>query len=142
MRSKPSQVNVMRKIGNPCLEYGCVKCCLNTEMELSSSDIFRIRALGFSEDFFIVKKNENRQLRNLSGRCVFHNGERCTIYNYRPEGCRLYPAVLYEDTGETTLDSYCPHHEKFQLTRSISREVIKLVRKLDVETEDRLRSES
>ena len=130
----------MRKIRNTCLEYGCIKCCLNTDMELSSSDIVRIRGLGFSEDFFIVKKDGNRQLKNLSGRCVFHNGQRCTIYDHRPEGCRLYPAIFYEDTGETDLDSYCPHHGKFQLTPCISREVIKLVRKLDVETKRRLRS--
>ena len=50
----------MRKIRNTCLEYRCVKCCLNTEMLLSSSDIVRIRGLGFSEDSFIVKKNGNR----------------------------------------------------------------------------------
>ena len=132
---------VMRKVRNTCLEYGCVKCCLNTEMLLSNSDIVRIRGLGFSEDFFIVKKNGTaRQLKNLSGRCVFHNGQRCTIYNYRPEGCRLYPAIFYEDTEETDLDSYCPHHGKFQLTPCISREAIKLVRKLDVETKRRLRS--
>ena len=135
-----SRSPVMRKIRNTCLEYGCVKCCLNTEMELSSSDIVRIRGLGFSEDFFIVKKNGNRQLKNLSGRCVFNNGQRCTIYNYRPEGCRLYPAIFYEDTGETDLDSYCPHHGKFQLTPCISREVIKFVRNLDVEMQRRPRS--
>ena len=130
----------MRKIRNTCLEYRCVKCCLNTEMLLSSSDIVRIRGLGFSEDSFIVKKNGNRQLKNLSGRCVFHNGQRCTVYSYRPEGCRLYPAIFYEDTRETGLDSYCPHHGKFQLTPDISREVIKLIRKLEVETKERLRS--
>ena len=50
----------MRNMRNTCLEYGCVKCCLNTEMELSSSDIVRIRGFGFYEDFFIVKKNGNR----------------------------------------------------------------------------------
>jgi Fe-S-cluster containining protein len=107
----------MREIRNTCLEHGCVKCCLNTEMLLSSSDLVRIRGLGFSEDFFVVKKNGNRQLKNLSGRCVFHNGQRCTIYDYRPEGCRLYPAIFDEDVGETDLDSYCPNHREFQLTR-------------------------
>jgi Fe-S-cluster containining protein len=131
---------VMRNMRNTYLEYGCVKCCLNTEMELSSSDIRQIRSLGFSESFFIVKKNGKRQLKNSAGRCVFHNGRRCTIYNDRPEGCRLYPIILREDTGETALDSYCPHRGKFQLTSRISREVIKLVRTLDVETKRRLRS--
>ena len=125
--------SVMSKMKDTCLQYGCIKCCLNTEMPLSSSDIVRITGLGFSDDFFIVKKNGNRHLKNLSGRCVFHNGQRCTIYNCRPEGCRLYPAVFHEDTGVTVLDSYCPHHGEFQLTPTISRKVIKLVRKLDVE---------
>jgi hypothetical protein len=102
-------------------------------MPLSNSDIVRIKGLGFPEDFFALKKNGNRQLRNLSEKCVFHNGQRCTIYNYRPEGCQLYPVIFNEDVGEAVLDSYCPHHEKFQLTPSISRKVIKLVRKLDGE---------
>ena len=120
-----------------CLQYGCIKCCLNTEMPLTSSDIIRIRRLRVSNDFFIAKKNGNRHLKNLSGRCIFHNGQRCTIYNYRPEGCRLYPVIFCETTGETLLDSYCPHHEKFQLTSSASHEVIKLVRELDVEKKRR-----
>lgn len=123
----------MSKMKDTCLQYGCIECCLNTEMPLSSSDIARISGLGFSKSYFIVEKNGNRQLKNLSGRCVFHNGQRCTIYNHRPEGCRLYPVVFHEATGEAVLDSYCPHHGEFQLTPSTSREVIKLVRKLDAE---------
>jgi hypothetical protein len=123
----------MSKTKDICLQYGCIKCCLNTEMPLSALDIARIKGLGFSENSFIVKKNGNRQLKNLSGRCVFHNGQRCTIYNHRPEGCQLYPVIFNEDMGEPLLDSYCPHHEEFQLTPSISRKVIRLVRKLDVE---------
>ena len=123
----------MSKTKDVCLQYGCIKCCLNTEMPLSVLDIARIKGLGFSEDSFIVKKNGNRQLKNLSGRCVFHNGQRCAIYNHRPEGCQLYPVIFDEDTREAILDSYCPYHDKFQLTPSISRKVIKLVRKLDME---------
>ena len=128
----------MSKIRSTCLQHRCVKCCLNTEMPLSSSDIVRIEGLGFSDDFFIVKENGNRSLKNLSGRCVFHNGQRCTIYNDRPEGCQLYPVILDEDVGEAVLDSYCPYHDNFQLTPSISREVIELVQKLDVETKRQL----
>jgi len=123
----------MNKMKDTCLQYECIECCLNTEMPLSSSDIVRIRGLGFPESFFIVKKNGNRRLKNLSGRCVFHNGQRCCIYNYRPEGCRLYPVIFHEAAGEVVLDSYCPHHEKFQLTPTTSHEVIKLVRRLEAE---------
>ena len=129
---------LVSKMKDVCLHYGCIKCCLNTEMPLTNSDIIRIRRHRFSEDFFITKKNGDRHLKNLSGRCIFHNGQRCTIYNHRPEGCRLYPVIFCETTGETLLDSYCPHHEEFQLTSSTSHEVIRLVRELDVEKKRRL----
>jgi len=66
-------------------------------MMLSSSDILRIRNLGFFEDFFIVKKNGNRQLKNLSERCVFHNGQRCTIYNYRSVLSPVFRYQLYDE---------------------------------------------
>jgi Fe-S-cluster containining protein len=123
----------MNKMTDTCLRYGCIKCCLGTEMPLSSLDIARIRDLGFSEDFFILKRNGNRQLKNVSGRCVFHDGQRCVIYDHRPEGCRLYPAILNEEIRRVVLDSHCPHHGQFQLTPSTSREVTILVRKLDAE---------
>jgi Fe-S-cluster containining protein len=125
--------SMMNSKRNVCLHYRCIRCCLNTEMPLTVSDIARIKDLGFSEDFFMDKRNGDRQLKNLSGRCVFHNGQRCTIYTHRPEGCQLYPVIFNEDIGEAVLDSYCPHHERFQLTPSASREVIQLVRKLDME---------
>ncbi len=109
-------------------------------MPLSSSDILRIRDLDYSDDFFIVKRNGERRLKNSTGRCVFHNGQLCTIYNDRPEGCRIYPVIFDVYKGKAVLDGDCPHHGKFQITSSISREVIKLVRKLEVERNGRLRS--
>ena len=115
-----------------CLQRGCTKCCQDTEMPLSDLDISRIEKLGF-RNFSAVKRNGHRCLRNSSGRCVFHDGQQCTIYSHRPEGCQLYPVIFNEDIGEAVLDSYCPHNEKFQLTPKIAREVTKLVRKLDVE---------
>jgi len=123
---------------NSCLRYGCIKCCLNTKMPLRTSDIEEIRGLGFTEDFFVTRRDGELRLRNLNGRCVFHNGERCTIYNDRPEGCRLYPAVFDEDKGRVVLHAYCPHRKKFQLTPTILCEVVKLVRKLDAERKRRL----
>jgi len=123
----------LSKMRVACLNHGCIKCCLVTEMPLCNSDIARIRDLGFSEDSFVVRRNGNRQLRNLSGRCVFHDGQQCTIYNSRPEGCQLYPAIFLESRQEVVLDSYCPHHEEFQLTAITSRRVIRLVQELDEE---------
>jgi len=128
----------MGTMKNWCLQYECIKCCLNTKMPLSTSDIEGIGHLGFSEDFFVTKSDEELRLRNLNGRCVFHNGQRCTIYNDRPEGCRLYPAVFDENKGRAILHSYCPHHKKFQLTPTISCQVVELVRKLNAERKRRL----
>jgi len=128
----------MGTMKNWCLQYGCIKCCLNTKMPLSTSDIEGIRGLGFSEGFFVTKRDGELRLKNLNGRCVFHNGQRCTIYNGRPEGCRLYPVVFDENKGRAVLHGYCPHRNKFQLTPAISCQVVKLVRKLDAERKRRL----
>jgi len=129
-----------KKMKSRCLHYRCVKCCLNTEMPLSTSDILRIRRLGFSDDFFIAKRNGERRLKNSMGRCVFHNGQLCTIYIGRPEGCRIYPVIFDVHRGKAVLDGDCPHRGKFQVTPSISREVIKLVRKLSEERNRCLKS--
>jgi Fe-S-cluster containining protein len=84
-------------------------------MPLNDSDIRRIRGLGF-KNFFKVNKNGIRQLRNYNGKCIFHNGTICKIYNSRPIGCRLYPAVFKED---------------FRLTSTISQKVMKLLNELN-----------
>ena len=122
-----------------CLQWGCIKCCLTTEMPLNSEDIARIEDLGF-ESFFIVKRNGMRQLKNSLGRCVFHNGQRCTIYSDRPEGCRLYPAIFDADRAKIILDRHCPHHAKFQLTAHVSCQLIRLVQELEVERKRSVRS--
>jgi Fe-S-cluster containining protein len=124
---------MMSRMKDICLRHGCIRCCLNTEMPLSLLDIDRIKGLGFAEDFFLDVVSGSRQLKNLSGRCVFHNGQQCTIYTDRPEGCQLYPVIFDEDKGQAVLDSYCPYHDEFQLTPSISRKLVRLVRKLDME---------
>ncbi len=118
---------------NRCLLYMCAKCCLDTEMPLTRSDITRISGLGFSESHFVVEEYGNLQLKNSDGRCVFHNGQQCMIYCSRPDGCRFYPAVFNQETDNVITDSDCPHHEEFQLTRRIQSEVKKLVRTLNVE---------
>jgi len=124
--------SVIGKMKNLCLQYRCIKCCLNTEMPLSNSDIVRIKGLGF-RNFFIAKRNGARQLKNLKGRCIFHNGQRCTIYGDRPEGCRLYPAILDVDKEKIVIDEHCPHPENMKPTPRISWQVIRLVQKLAAE---------
>jgi len=123
-----------------CLKFRCIECCLNTEMPLSNSDIARIRDLGFSENFFVLKRRGERQLKNSMGKCVFHNGDICTVYRDRPEGCRIYPVVFDPHKGEAVLDPECPHLGEFEVTSSISLELLEQLQRLDTEKARRLRS--
>jgi len=109
-------------------------------MPLSNADISRITGLGFSEDSFVVKKDGERRLRNSKGRCVFHNGQVCTIYDVRPEGCRIYPVLFDMDTRGIVLDRNCAHNERFSITPRTSRDITRLVQRLRMEKDSRLKS--
>ena len=130
----------MERTRNPCLRRRCIKCCLNTQMPLSDSDVARIKGLGVSENLFVVERKGLQKLRNSMGRCVFHNGQACTIYGDRPEGCRIYPVLFDRDTKEVILDRDCSHKEEFRVAPGISHEIIRLVRRLDAERNSRLKS--
>ena len=125
---------------NVCLQHGCIKCCLNTEMPVSDCDVARLRALGFCKDFFVVEKNGWKRLRNSQGRCVFHDGRLCTVYSCRPRGCRIYPVVFDPDSKKVGLDSFCPRCQKFQVTPRISDELMELIQRLDFERNQQVRN--
>ena len=115
---------------NVCLSNNCIKCCLNTHMPLTNSDIEKISNLGF-KNFLRVNKIGMSLLRNFNGKCTFHNGKICKIYNSRPIGCRLYPAVFDEAENKVVLDDHCPYREDFALNSGVSQRVIKLVNELN-----------
>ncbi len=89
-----------------CLSCGI--CCTATEMILTTSDIERIERLGFKREDFAELVDGFFRLKNVEGRCVFFKDNRCTIYDYRPIGCSLYPIVIEAETGDVTLDRECP----------------------------------
>lgn len=97
----------------PCLEKGCSACCKGTEMPLSEEDLERLGKLGHDPRAFSLASTDGLLcLRNVNGRCYFLAADGlCTVYDDRPEGCRLYPLVLSEETGEAVLDHDCPHKE-------------------------------
>ncbi|AGK61211.1 putative Fe-S-cluster oxidoreductase [Archaeoglobus sulfaticallidus PM70-1] len=103
----------------------CGKCCYETEMPLSKSDIERITSLGYNESEFAVEVNGVKQLRNVDGRCFFLEDNICTIYPYRPEGCRIYPFIYDEERDRIIVDEICP--KKDEIERSISHEEIKKI---------------
>lgn len=124
---------------SPCLTHHCYQCCKNTNMLLSENDIRTIQNQGYSFDFFVEHDNGWLQLKNKNHRCVFHNGKRCTIYNYRPTGCRLYPVVFQKDDSAAILDKQCPHISSFTLSAKLKKQLFSLVFIVQQERKQRTR---
>lgn len=104
---------------NVCKNHHCVSCCFHTEMLLLDEDIERITGLGYEEKFFAGKESQTgfKVLKNSrAGRCVFHDGTQCTIYENRPKGCELYPIIFSEDSMSAVKDDLCPYREEFKLS--------------------------
>jgi dCTP deaminase len=99
----------------PCLEKGCDECCLETEMPLIRSDVERLADRGHDPAAFTLVEDGFTFLTNVEGKCFFldHEG-RCSAYDDRPEGCRLYPLILTEDMADFRLDHLCPHRAAVQ----------------------------
>lgn len=118
----------------------CGKCCLETEMLLSEQDIKCLMKIGYElEDFSRLDKGY-RILRNQSGHCVFFNKKtkKCKVYEFRPMGCRLYP-IIYDEINGVIVDKLCPSNKKWTKNRikSFGTEVISLLKKIDIEANQR-----
>jgi len=118
---------------NCCIVHKCIRCCVGTNMILSNGDINRITKLGFGKDFFVIKRNGWLQLRNKNGRCVFHNGTGCTIYLYRPKGCKLYPITYDKDKKCAIFDKECPYRNEFKISISKKRQLLTLIKTIENE---------
>lgn len=87
-------------------------------------DVERIIGLGYEEKFFAAKSQGFKVLRNnREGMCVFHDGTKCTIYENRPKGCKLYPIIFNEDSMSAVKDELCPYSEEFRLSLKAKREL-------------------
>lgn len=123
--------------GNPCVNHDCHICCLNTRMTLTEADRARLEAVG-QPDFFFVNDDDDLQLRNVDGRCVFLVNGKCSVYDDRPEGCRLYPLILDLSVDRVLRDAFCPWSGEFIFTRE---DEVRLRRSVvDEESERRLRA--
>jgi Fe-S-cluster containining protein len=117
-----------------------VSCCYDTEMLLLREDIDRISGLGYDEQFFSTTTSDGFvALKNSRmGRCVFHNGKECTIYENRPKGCKLYPIIFDEDTKLAVKDHLCPYRSEFNLSRSSKRQLSIVYPRLLAEKSERI----
>ncbi|MFX1346217.1 MAG: YkgJ family cysteine cluster protein [Promethearchaeota archaeon] len=97
----------------------CGKCCLDTEMLLSHNDIELIKrksSKNLREQDFVFKSDNNQlQLKNIEGHCVFLDSDtkNCNIYRYRPQGCRFYPLIYDVNEERCKLDKDCPRTSLF-----------------------------
>ncbi len=93
-------------------------------MLLLDEDVKRIADLGYEEKFFVAKSQGFKVLKNSrAGRCVFHDGTQCTIYENRPKGCKLYPIIFNEDSLSAVKDDFCPYRGEFRLSAKAKREL-------------------
>ena len=127
---------------NRCLETKCIRCCIETNMVLSYNDIENIQKMGYDHQFFVSERKGWLQLQNNNGRCVFHNGTRCTIYDNRPEGCTLYPVVYNTDANSAILDNECPQKQYFSLSKAKSQQLDNLISQLEKERTERRQSKN
>ena len=125
-----------------CIYFRCIHCCKDTEMPLLNSDIERIEGLGFSPDFFVDTHDGWLLLKNRDGRCVFHTGVICSIYDDRPEGCKLYPLIYDADTKSATIDEECPHRTDFLLSQRSRKKLLHIVSRIKSERFLRLKCRS
>ncbi|HID17451.1 TPA: YkgJ family cysteine cluster protein [Candidatus Bathyarchaeota archaeon] len=125
-------------VGEPCLKHGCAKCCFKTKMLLTLNDVKRIEKLGFKRVSFVTEGEGWLRLKNRGGKCFFLKGNKCSIYPWRPAGCRLYPLIYDEEKGPL-LDPLCPHAREFKTSQSWVETLRSLIQKL--EEEKRLRME-
>ena len=97
----------------------CGKCCIETEMIVSKQDINLIKRKCFERinmrEFVFKDKDGLFQLKNIEGYCVFFDkvSKGCTIYEYRPQGCRYYPLIFDSYLKKCILDKDCPRSQLF-----------------------------
>jgi Fe-S-cluster containining protein len=96
----------------------CGKCCLETEMILSRRDINiiekNIKDIKY-KDFTQENEYGQLELKNVDDHCVFFekSSKLCTIYQYRPEGCKFYPLIFDFQKKTCILDKDCPRTNLF-----------------------------
>lgn len=119
----------------------CGICCTETEMLLCKKDVKRLEERGFCQNQFVnFDKNGYALLKNRGGYCIFYDlkNRKCSVYEDRPSGCRVYPVILDEETG-IILDDICQSRNTITLEekRIKGKKVIRLLEIIDAEASER-----
>lgn len=102
-------------------------------MLLTNADAARLPNAGYFEsDGYLQLRTQNVE----GSPCFFLRDGLCSVYEDRPEGCRLYPAVT--DGESVFLDNeHCPHTTEFRLPKATQDAVLRLGAKLEAERTER-----
>lgn len=119
----------------------CGVCCTETEMLLSKKDIKRLMDRGYSQKQFVrYDKQGYATLKNRDGYCIFYDlqNRRCSEYENRPSGCRVYPVIVDEDVG-IILDTICESRGTISEQEKTvkGKRVVKLLEIIDAEAAER-----
>ncbi len=121
----------------PCKKHKCYECCKETEMILTNDDVDRLVQVGFTAEFFMQEDDDWLVLKNKDGQCVFLEDGLCSIYIYRPAGCRTYPLVYDGDRCKPILDIDCPHKDEYPIGEQHTKRLALLIEQLERERRDR-----
>lgn len=106
-------------------------------MTLSLEDIECIRERG--QKGFFREVDGYLCLVNVNGTCIFLKNGLCSIYDYRPLGCKMYP-VIYDEEGKCAiLDDFCPYKEYFEMQDWKKDVLAEAIAEEDRERSERLR---
>ena len=78
----------------------CGNCCRVATTQVSERDVERLaRFIGctpaqFVRDYTVETEDEGLILRRTEAGCVFLDGSMCSVYDARPETCRLFPHLI------------------------------------------------
>ena len=102
-------------------------------MLLSLEDIERIKQQGYNIDYFVEEKKGWLKLKNKGGKCIFHNGEICLIYDNRPQGCKIYPLIYDKEYKSAILDDECPYRYNFKFNEKDIKQLYLIVKQVELE---------
>ena len=105
MKSFDHSDRILRRIGEgieeqiDCLQ--CANCCRVATAKVTERDVERlakylhVKPARVMADYVVKSEEEGLVLqRDKKTGCVFLNGNECTVYDARPEGCQKFPHVV------------------------------------------------
>lgn len=111
-------------------------------MLLLNNDIQKIEKKGYKRNYFVRKHKGWLKLKNKDGRCVFHNGKICLIYDSRPKGCNLYPLIFNKEYKNAVVDEECPYENSFRFDKKNVNQLYRLVTQIISERKNRKKKHS